>query len=137
MATVTTPEQWMEAQQEAFEQGHWLIVVENGWRPWIVTEDDRGNSWAHSWHQEDEVYPYKSSESLRLPLEVLAQREVAPEVRSDGTLRYPPTDDLARYKAFTEDVMALVAEWACLDDGALTEVVAQIRDAAERAGVTK
>lgn len=56
-------------------EGDAWVVVKDSWRPWIVTSNDQGDLWAHSWLQEDEDTPYRMVEALEYPLTVLGREQ--------------------------------------------------------------
>ena len=76
---ITTAEQYETVRAWFFERGEYLIVAE-GRRPWIITEDERGDAWAWSWLEEQGPDQREGegpggtvvdAEALRLPLTVL------------------------------------------------------------------
>lgn len=54
------------------------VVVREGFRVWILTEDEDGRWWAWSWREDDEEGLGRRVESLRLPLAILHPRPNAP-----------------------------------------------------------
>lgn len=91
--TITTAEEYEAVRVWFFERGEYLIVRE-AWRPWVITEDDRGDAWAWSWREDDAAEGERpggdvvAAESLRLPLTIL----YVPAVPSDHTAT---TEDVA------------------------------------------
>lgn len=68
--TITTAERLDAILEYATSRGEYVIVTE-GWRPWILTDNEHGDVWAHSWLEEGEDSHVKPIETLRLPLTVL------------------------------------------------------------------
>lgn len=58
--------------QSVSENASPAVVISEG-RPYIVTEDDRGNFWAHSYRIEGERTAYRNADRLTFPLTVVWQ----------------------------------------------------------------
>ncbi|UJP39342.1 hypothetical protein [Cellulomonas palmilytica] len=62
------------------------VVVREGFRVWILTEDEDGRWWAWSWREDDEEGLGRRVESLRLPLAILHPRPDAPAPSDEEAL---------------------------------------------------
>ena len=60
------------------------VVVREGFRVWILTEDEDGRWWAWSWREDDEEGLGRHVESLRLPLTVLYRPDATALPIPDG-----------------------------------------------------
>lgn len=115
--TITTSDQYKAALAWCFERGEPLIVRESA-RPWILSEDERGDAWAWSWREDSDderegegpggtVVP---AEALRLPVTVLhvpgeqPRPSVTDDALAEAERRYTLNE---QYYAFIEG-----AEWA-------------------------
>lgn len=70
MQTINTPEELDALLSQAGQDAEPLVVRE-GFRVWILTEDEGGQWWAWSWREEGESANPVHAEALTLPLTVL------------------------------------------------------------------
>lgn len=82
-AEITSPEEMGEILGRSGAE--YLIVTARGDRPWIVTSNEHGDLWAHSYLMEDEDQPYRRIDDLDYPLTLVHL--------ADTPLRLPAVED--------------------------------------------